>query len=332
MEVIKIGIPRALLFYEFSTLWTHFFKNLGTEVILSNRTNKKVLNKGTAIAVDDACIPVKLAHGHVLDLIERVDYIFMPRIIGLSKGDYICPKFCGLPEMIKFAMDKPPQLISTTIDLTKSHQVMEDAFFEIGHFITDDKNLIKRSYHQALENYKMMKEQFKKGMIPREYIKEHEPYQAHEKPTVMVMGHPYVLYDPYLNMNLIKKLQDQGFQVMTPEMIEDDSLSASSNYQGKIFWRFSRSLIGTSYHLIDQQIVDGVIYLSSFGCGIDSIVADSVERRIRKANIPYMLITIDEHSGEAGFNTRLEAYIDLLKWRIENENNLPTHGEYLCAY
>jgi predicted nucleotide-binding protein (sugar kinase/HSP70/actin superfamily) len=147
-------------------------------------------------------------------------------------------------------------------------------------------------------------------------------------PKIMVMGHPYVLYDNFLNMNIINKLRLNGFDVVTPEMMQEDLISHySSKYHGKMFWKFSRHLIGTSLYLIDKKFVEGVIYISSFGCGIDSVVAETVERHIRRSgDIPYMLITIDEHSGEAGFNTRLEAYIDMLKWRLGHESNVSAHG------
>jgi predicted nucleotide-binding protein (sugar kinase/HSP70/actin superfamily) len=73
---VKVGIPRALLYYYYYPLWKTFFEGLGAQVILSSPSTKGILTDGLRFAVDEICLPVKLAFGHVLDLIGKVDYIF----------------------------------------------------------------------------------------------------------------------------------------------------------------------------------------------------------------------------------------------------------------
>ncbi|MDF2698715.1 MAG: hypothetical protein K0Q49_271 [Haloplasmataceae bacterium] len=322
---MKIGIPRALLFYEYSPLWIAFFSNLGAEVVLSEQTNKRVLHQGTQTTVDDACIPVKLYHGHVLNLKDKVDYIFVPRIMGVSKGDFICPKFCGIPEMIKNSLTDIPKMINTTIDFTKTDKHFNDTIIEIGKYITKDENKILSSYDSALSEFNLYKDKLKQGQLPTD-TNNINIFESNNR-KIMLMGHPYNIYDNFINMNVIKKLRDDQYDVITPEMIDDNITSEYAlQYDGKIFWNFARKLIGSCLYEVEKKQIDGMIYICSFGCGIDSIVSEIVERRIRKANIPFMLITIDEHSGEAGFNTRLEAFTDMIKWRHNLENNLSTHG------
>src|SRR5690554_4014161 len=104
--VFKIGIPRALMFHYYYPAWENFFQELGMEVILSPETNKKILDDGVKRAVDDLCLPFKVYYGHVLQLIDKVDYIFVPRLISLGDKNAVCPKFMGLPDMIRAAFDK----------------------------------------------------------------------------------------------------------------------------------------------------------------------------------------------------------------------------------
>ena len=78
-----------------------FFEMLGYKTVVSNNTSKLILDNGVMNCVDDACLPVKLFHGHVIDLLGRADVIFIPRLISINPGEFICPKFIGLPEMIK---------------------------------------------------------------------------------------------------------------------------------------------------------------------------------------------------------------------------------------
>lgn len=316
---LKIGIPRALLFYEYSYLWINFFEELGAQVIISEETNKKILNQGIQNCVDEACLPVKIFHGHVENLKDKVDYIFIPRIMSLFEKERICPKFCGLPEMIKNSIKDLPKVIDTEINFLKSTKDLNDIVYETGKYFCSDYNYIVSAYDKALSKFKEHKKNTTHNIT---FLNE-----LNNK-KIMVMGHPYNLYDTYINMNTIDKLRSNGVDVITPEIIDRKHINHySKNYEGKLFWTFARKLIGTTLYLIDKKDIDGVIYISSFGCGVDSVIADTIERRIRKqTDIPFMLITLDEHTGEGGLNTRIDAFIDMIKWRDEIENNISTHG------
>jgi predicted nucleotide-binding protein (sugar kinase/HSP70/actin superfamily) len=117
-------------------------------------------------------------------------------------------------------------------------------------------------------------------------------------------------------MDMIFKLNSSGANVITIDMLENKIIDPKSNMlQKKMFWNFGRKAVGGTLQILDRGDIDGIIYLMSFGCGIDSFVADLVERRIRQnSNIPFIVLSIDEHSGEAGFNTRLEAFIDMIRF------------------
>jgi len=86
---------------------------LGLEVVLSSPTNKEILKQGLEFCVDDACLPIKIFHGHVADLIGKVDMIYIPRIISIEPKEYICPKFLGLPDMIRNSISNIPHIVDT---------------------------------------------------------------------------------------------------------------------------------------------------------------------------------------------------------------------------
>lgn len=73
----KIGIPRGMLYYENFPFWRDYFQAIGYEVVVSKRTNKDILDSGILSSVDEACLPVKIIHGHVDYLKDKVDYIFL---------------------------------------------------------------------------------------------------------------------------------------------------------------------------------------------------------------------------------------------------------------
>ncbi|MBA7630364.1 hypothetical protein ES703_37886 [subsurface metagenome] len=81
---IRVGIPRALLYYRFYPLWKTFFTELGAEVIVSEPTTQEIFRKGLKKFIGDTCLPMKLVFGHVITLADKVDYLFIPRLVSIE--------------------------------------------------------------------------------------------------------------------------------------------------------------------------------------------------------------------------------------------------------
>lgn len=123
-----------------------------------------------------------------------------------------------------------------------------------------------------------------------------------------------MLYDPYLSLDLIKKLISMGVYVVTPEMLcERDKKKQASKLKKTLFWTFSNEVIRSAYCLFENRTVDGIIHVTAFGCGPDFIVDKLMEIDAKRYKMPYLNITLDEHTGQEGLNTRLEAFVDMLK-------------------
>ncbi|WP_416197644.1 MAG: DUF2229 domain-containing protein [Sporanaerobacter sp.] len=331
----KIGIPRGMLFYDYYPLWAEFFEELGAKVVVSPKSNKEILNSGVLSCVDECCLPVKVFHGHVDYLKDKVDYIFIPKIISIRKMEYCCPKILGLPDMVKFSIEDLPPIIDTNINLRKNSYTSskyKKAVYEAGKCVIKNSSKIRNAYKKAEESYQRYLYLLSKGVIPIEAIKMYNKTfvdlnynsKKHDM-SIMVVGHPYNIYDEYLNMNIISKLINKGIKVMTPEMVnKDEIIYYSAQLPKRMFWTYGRRIVGSAFSLIERDEVDGIIYLSSFGCGIDSILIDLIERKAKNKGIPFTLLTLDEQTGEAGIDTRVEAFIDMMKWRDKDDFNIST--------
>jgi predicted nucleotide-binding protein (sugar kinase/HSP70/actin superfamily) len=320
LMAIKIGIPRGLWFYDYYPLWKTFYEHLGAQVILSEPTNKEILDQGVKNTVDEACLPVKIFNGHVIDLKDKVDYVFVPKMMSVYEKEYICPKFCGLSEMVSHSVRGLPPLIDVEINFNKSRKNLTDTIYKFGSYVTKNKAKIEIAYDMALKVYKNYKDTIKKGNLPIDgkFVKaKAETSDIKTEKTVAVVGHPYNVYDSYSSMNLLNKLKKNGVHIVVPGMIGFEHINRyAATLDKKMFWSFGRKLLGTSMYLAEARNIDGIIYVSSFGCGIDSIIQDLFERKSsKKGRIPFLLLTIDEHTGEAGINTRIEAFLDMIEWR-----------------
>lgn len=319
---VKIGIPQALLYYNYYPAWKTFLEELGAEVIISDNTSQEILNNGIKNAVDEACLPVKLFYGHVWNLKDKVDYLFIPRVVSIEKKAYICPKFLGLPDMIRNGIKDLPPIIDTVIDLRKSSSQLFEAAYKVGKIIGVHPWKIFTAYRKARNQLRKYQQLLAQGCLPREAIKimEGGTFQKKERKkdlTILLLGHPYNVYDPYISLNLLEKMDKMGIKVITSEMLDKKLLE---NYWRKLprnmFWTFGRKNWGSAFCCLEKGGVDGMIYLAAFGCGPDSLLGELIERRLRRReDMPFMLLNIDEHTGEAGIVTRLEAFIDMIKWR-----------------
>ncbi len=306
---MKIGIPKGLLYYKYHPFMETFFLELGAEIVVSEDTNKEILNEGVKCCVDEACLPIKVFHGHVASIKDKCDIIFIPRIMRIRENEFICPKFCGLPEMVVNSIPDMPEIIGAPMYADSDKNLRKWAL-KAGRRITPNILKIEKAFNKAL----MAQRQLKIGIKDHGYNK-----------NVLLVGHPYSIYDRYINMNLVKKLNKLGVGVITEEHVEDELKDEEvNNLYKKPFWSFVRDSYGTTLHLSKNEKVDGIIYLSSFACGIDSVIIELIQHN--NLNTPMLILKVDEHSGEAGFDTRIEAFVDMMERRNKIEGNISAHG------
>lgn len=331
---VKVGIPRGMYFYKYYPFIETFLTELGAEVVPSPETTKEILDNGVLYSIDDACLPVKVYHGHAYCLKDKADCILIPRLTSVSKGEYICPKFGGLPEMVKYSVPELPPLIDTEINLIKNRQELVKALFKMA-FSLKFRNpaRINKGISAARKAHEEFKSAVNKGNTPDRIIKVLPKEVSKTRFRIGLIGHPYLLYDSFVNMNLIKKLRDRGVEVITPDMIDPQIINERCMELSKrMFWSSGKNLIGSALYVMDNGSIDGMLALTAFGCGIDSLAGEFIEKQARKYyRKPYMVLNIDEHTGDAGINTRIEAFFDLLDWRNVNAADLPPHGRSIYS-
>lgn len=307
--IMKIGIPKGLLYCKYHPFLTTFFTKLGCDIVISEDTNKNILDAGVKYCVDEACMPVKIFHGHVASIKDRCDILVIPRIMQLWKNEYICPKFCGLPEMVINSIDNLPPTISEPIYATSQKKLYNWAK-AAGKYLGKSNNKVRLAFHSALNAQR----DYEEGIFDKGY-----------EVNVALIGHPYNIYDSFSNMNLVKKLNKLGIGIVTGEFTHEDTLrDVVKKLYKKPFWTFTRENYGFAVNVAKEKIVDGIIYVSSFNCGPDSIIIELIKNSL--PHFPFLILKIDEHTGEAGIDTRIEAFADMLERRTRIESNFSTHG------
>ena len=237
--MVTVGIPRALSYYKYFPFWKAFFLNLGVEVKISPPTNKKMLDLGSRYVVDEVCLPVKVYFGHVNYLKDKVDFIFTPRIVSVEKGEFTCPKFMGIPDMLT-NIENLPQLIGPTIDLTRKDKTIISSIFEIGKTFSNNNYQISLAWLKAQKEQIKYNQQWLLGKFPEE-LKAPRVDKENSDLSLCVIGHEYILFDSFLSMNLLEKLAKLNISVFTSEMLANNVINREIKvYPKKIFWNFAK--------------------------------------------------------------------------------------------
>ncbi len=287
---MKIGLPRGLLYHSYGSFMDAFFKALPVDVEISQETDRAILDKGIAACIDEACLPVKVFSGHVETLREKCDKVVVPRIMSCEYGESLCPKLNGLPELI----GGDDLIFTDRIDLKNENALLRSLYRPCRQLGLKRKE-IKDAFHEGMKAWQKRPGGF---------------CQTDFKYRLYLAGHSYNIYDSFVNMNLAEKLNRQGIGLITEEAV--DRVYKEQYIADLIkrpFWHNFTALYGAARYLEAQQMIDGIICLSSFSCGTDSFTMEMIKNDTK---LPVLVLKLDEMTGEAGFDTRLEAFCEVI--------------------
>ena len=304
MEKVKIGIPKSLLYYKYGNMWKRFFDLLNIEYIVSDGSNKEMLSLGSNLIIDESCLSLKIFMGHVNSIKNKCDYILIPRIVCVKKKEKLCTNFMALYDLCNTVFDI--NILKFNIDIQDGSSEL-DAFMEIGRSLGIGRIRTIKAYYDAVKHDKEVRENllFKQDRILMEH-----------KKKVLLVAHPYNLYDELVGKPIIKYLEKEAVIPILSDIYDISKTdSESSNISVSNYWTYNKDLMGAIWHYKDR--VDGIIIISCFPCGPDSLSNEIITRKIKDK--PAITIIVDELDNDAGMITRLESFIDVIKAKGDDE-------------
>ena len=319
---LRIGIPRVLNIYEDFPFWFTFFHQLGCEVVLSNYTTKDQYNKAIdTIPSDTACYPAKAVHGHIRDLAEaQVDLIWYPCIQHGPKefsrdNNYHCPMVISYPELIRNNMQDvmgetpfyAPFLPladkkSLVLALVKA---LKDLPFSKGE-ISDAVEVAWAEQEKCKADYREMTKKTVSRLV------------AEQVPTIVLAGRPYHL-DSGINHGIPELITSLGMAVLTEDGV------APLGYEIKHLrvvdqWSYHSRLYRAA-EFVSRTEGFQIVELNSFGCGLDSIVADQVKDILSAKHKIHTLLKIDEGTNLGAVTIRLRSLQSVMERSMRKHHN-----------
>ena len=296
---IKIGIPRGLFYYYYDNLWINFFDNLGIKVIISPQTNKEITKLGCQYSNDEMCLSIKNYLGHVAYLQDKCDYILIPRIDNYGRFEQTCTNFLSMYDYINNIIDC--KILNYNVDLN-NHKTEKNGLINIAKMLGISKN--KASIAYSIAKIKSNKIDKSNNIINTNKLNSNSL-------KILLVSHPYNTYDEFIGKPIIKMLEKMHVEVIYSDKF-NNSIKESKKLSNNLYWKYSREAIGSI--ILSQDKLDGIVFLSTFPCGLDSLVNELVMRKIK---LPYLNLVIDDLDSLSGMETRIESFIDILEQKTK---------------
>ncbi len=315
-----VGIPLMMWAWEQLPFWRRLLAEMGYKTVLSDQTNKHIIEAGLHSVVAEPCFPIIIAHGHVTDLMDKgVDRILMPNIISLEAAyegatkSLLCPWHQTLPFVARSA---PALKQAAELFLTPMIRLREGRASVVrqlqGYFAT--LGIAKGRTKRAAAAAFAAQDSFDAKLLAAGQTAL-AALDATGQTGIVLVGRPYNIHDNGVNLSVARKLRDNyGVNCIPMDCLPTGGMSVEA-INTNMYWELGRRIIASAM-IVGRKPNLHIIYITNFKCGPDSYIKHFVREASGK---PYLTLQFDGHSNDAGMMTRCEAYLDskgiLRPWR-----------------
>lgn len=308
IQGIEIGLPRALFYYEYFPFFYKFLTSLGFKPILSEETNRRIAEAGTGLAVTDTCYPVKTALGHIDHLLNKgVKKFFIPSIITMKPNDnfflrsFVCPYVQSFPYQAQAIFGNKIKIFTPVLYFDQGIKQIKQALYEFAREFGKTKRDVDEAIEKGIDYQYNIQRSVQEKM--------HSLIKNFSGNVFLVCSRPYNCYDPGLNLKLTQKIRNLGILPLPLEFVNLDYQHLKEEFSN-MYWYYGQKIMGATKILAENQKYYP-LYLSNFACGPDSFLINFFREKLNGK--PMLILELDEHSGDAGFITRLEAFADSIQ-------------------
>ena len=312
---LTIGIPATLHLFEELSLWRRFFSNLSIHTITSENY-RDPLKTGKSLAGAEFCAPINSIFGHVVYLSDKVDYIFLPVLLQTrerSKGAegqycYYTQFSASLVYTLKIN-DIPNKCLSPFLSFPKGKYHVAQRLYQCLKPVL--KNGISylsvfNAFNEALSYYSSQKKQ-----LAGEFRKQ---FQPEKDISVVLLGRPYIALSKVLNKGIPDIFNSLGIKSFYQDMItsEDIDLEDINILLRKVPWYYVTKILETAKIIAETRNLYPVL-ITAFKCAPDSFIIEYFKKIFDSCRKPYLILQIDEHDSNLGYETRIEAAVRSFK-------------------
>ncbi|HVP42543.1 MAG TPA: acyl-CoA dehydratase activase [Terriglobales bacterium] len=306
----KVGIPRTMFYYDRFPFWCAYLQELGFEVVLSPATDSQITRVGDELSIAQPCFPVKVAHGHVMKLLESgVDYVLVPNVVNAETStggeSHLCPWNQTLPFVVRVVPqmeEHRDKLLAPTVHFRYGRKHAEK---EIAAYFGERLGIKRLVSDRAVTAAYAAQGVFDQA-VQEAGAQAIATLRQSGEPALVLLGRPYNIYDRSVNCDVPRKLRTlYGVNVLPMDFLPVDGEDIT-DVNPNMYWNSGRRILAAAR--ITRQLPNvHLVYISNFKCGPDSYIKSFLDTAACK---PSLVLQFDGHSNDAGFITRCEAYLD----------------------
>ncbi len=302
---ISVGIPKSLLTNTFYPLYAHFFTRLGVDVIPAEFPDPEGI-EATGAAF---CFPVALSHGFLKNLLDMsVDYIFIPHVKSMAvetshETNCTCPFVQAEPYYLKatFYDGLHPILITQVLEFD-NHKKLLDAFVKIARRMGFTRKKAQHAFKEARAVFDTMRGEM------LEYGRKFISSLKDDEYAMVLFGRPYNAFSKFGNMGIPHKFASRGYKILPHDFLPLEELGGQTIDQ--MFWATGQGIMQAAQYVRNALNLFGV-FITNFSCGPDSFITGYF--RDVMGQKPSLTLELDAHTADAGIDTRIEAFLDVIK-------------------
>jgi predicted nucleotide-binding protein (sugar kinase/HSP70/actin superfamily) len=248
-------------------------------------------------------------------LSQDVDYLLLPRIVCRRVGPdcyFGCPKAIALPDLVRAVMPDIRGAVELLVDdrVLGRSAGMRSVAQALGR-----QHLWRTALRRASEAQRTADDETRRRGNPLHMFGDSGPPTPNPGVgcRVGIVGHPYLLYDRLLSLDLLNRLGATGAEPVVP-WGDGPPRDRTASKAGLPNWLYEADLIQGARALLAGGAVDGLLLVSSFACGTAAVANEVIAREaMRVSTVPVLTVLLDEHTGEAALATRLESFVEVLQ-------------------
>jgi predicted CoA-substrate-specific enzyme activase len=313
-----IGINKSLLIHQLFPLYYNFFANLGCKVIVPTKVNEESFNRQTS----SFCFPAQVAIGLFDNLTEmNPDFYFMPHLEemfvtgGIDRKEFsaTCIFTQGEGLWIKqLFKDKnlEGKIIAPTINFSRGFESATKDFVKIARGLGFGAAEAESAYHAAIATHREYRAERK--AIGRQILE--ELAKSPEVSAYVLFGPPHNALTDETNKGIPKKFASRGRMIIPFDMLPTETEKMEDPHDDYMHWEMGQKIIRGAQIVKKNPQLFGV-YITNFLCAMDSLLV-TYFRKIMGTK-PSLTLEIDGHTADAGVDTRIEAFLDVVKNYLE---------------
>ncbi|MDR2303113.1 MAG: acyl-CoA dehydratase activase [Treponema sp.] len=299
-----VGIPRAFGVHTLYPLYSWFFHELGIKTFLST----EVAHAGVAMAESTYCFPAEIAHGAVQDCLDKgADYVLLPHFRDMpSYEEEVHANFCPITQSLPYYIEKAfpdigkkrwlPLVVSFKFGEGKALELFCQMTARLGISEEETKAAFEKALAKQNEYFDACKTLGKEAL---------EESRKAGRPVIALLGRPYNAFTVEANMGIPRKFTTRGYSIVPFDILPFHDEKIFPN----MYWYYGQQDVKAA-ELLKKEDNIYLTYVTNFSCAPDSFILHYIKWVMGQK--PFLVLELDSHSADAGIDTRVEAFLDII--------------------